>query len=506
MNESPGNRIRPAARMSALATASTLALALSACAVGPDYTAPQPPAETRYTAEDQRYVTAGDAPAQEIGNDIAMPSFWWQAFGSPQLDALVAIALEGGPTVNSARATVEQARSLLAAARGAAYPVMEFTLGAQRSNAAVAGSGTAGNRFSSGPVASFAPDVFGGTRRRIELAQAQLAYQQAQWQAARLSLSGNTVLQAIALASAREQLAAVRDIIAVDERNLELVQVSTSAGKTAQLDVLTASSQLAADQALLPPLLQQASVARHALAVLAGKTSGDWAPPEFDFDGLHLPARLPLSLPSELVRRRPDLLGAEALLQSANAAIGVAASQLYPNVTLSASWAKTADGPARLFGGASYWSLAADILAPVINGHALAAQRNAAIHAYASQLENYAQAILQAFGQVADRLEALEHDGKLLAAQGRALQTARATLDLTQQSYEVGQASLLQLLAAQRLYLEARLGMARASGQRYADTAQFFVAMGGERQARAPLEPVSTAPGSTQGWEGGTQR
>ncbi|WP_194712963.1 efflux transporter outer membrane subunit [Noviherbaspirillum soli] len=483
-----------ASRISVLAAlASTLAL--SACAVGPDYEAPAPPARMRYTPDDQRQITAGDAPAQQIRSDIAMPSSWWQAFGSAALDNLVASALEASPTVNSARATVEQARSLLDAARGAMYPVVEFTLSGQHSTMAASARGAAGNRYSGGPAISFLPDLSGGTRRRIESAQAQLAYQQAQWEAARLSLVANIVLQAIALASALEQIAAVRDIIAVDERNLELVRISTGAGKTAQLDVLTASSQLAADQTLLAPLLQQASIARHALAVLAGKTSGEWAPPEFDFSTLRLPDKLPLSLPSDLVRRRPDLRAAEALLHAANAAIGVAAAQLYPNITLNASWARTASSPAGLFGGASSVSVAADLLAPLFNGHALAAQRDAAIHAYAATLENYAQAVLQAFGQVADRLEALEQDGSLLATQGRALQVARATLSLTQQSYEAGQASLLQLLTAQRLYLESRLGMARASGQRYADTAQFFVAMGGERPTDARPEPMSTAPG-----------
>jgi len=491
MNEAVACR---ASRMSILAAVMAAALTLSACAVGPDYEAPAPPVQMRYTPDDQRQIMAGDAPAQQIRSDITMPSLWWQAFGSAELDSLVAAALTASPTVNSARATVEQARSLLNAARGAMYPVLEFTLSGQHSNMTASARGTEGNRYSSGPAISFLPDLFGGTRRRIELAQAQLAYQQAQWEAARLSLVANLVLQAIALASALEQIAAVRDIVAVDERNLELVRISTSAGKTAQLDVLTASSQLAADQALLAPLLQQASIARHALAVLAGKTSGEWTPPEFNFSMLHLPDTLPLSLPSDLVRRRPDLQGAEALLQAANAAIGVAAAQLYPNVTLHASWAKTANSPAGLFGGASFTSVAADLLAPLFNGQALAAQRDAAIHAYAAALENYAQAILQAFGQVADRLEALEQDGSLLATQARALQIARATLGLTQQSYEAGQASLLQLLTAQRLYLESRLGMARASGQRYADTAQFFVAMGGERLTDARPEPVSTAP------------
>lgn len=469
-------------------------IAVAGCAVGPNYKAPQPPAQLHYTRSDPQQIAAEGAPAQRMRSDIAMPSLWWQAFGSSELDAMIDMALKGSPTLKSALATLEQARSLLSAARGAAYPVLDFAISAERSTAFGTTRGNADNQYTLGPNLSFTPDIFGGTRRRIEQAQAQLAYEQAQWEGARLSLIGNIVLQAIALASALEQVAAVKDIVSVDERNLELVAVSTSAGKTAQLDVLTAESQLAADQALLPPLLQQASIARHALTVLAGKASSDWSPPEFDFRMLHLPRDLPLSLPSDLVRCRPDLLGAEAQLQAATAAIGIASVQLYPSVTLNASWATVGDTPGKLFGGTSYWSIASTMLAPVFNGHTLAAQRDAATHAYAAQLENYAQAVLQAFSQVADVLEALEHDSILLSDESKALQTARSTLDLTQQSYEAGQASLLQLLVAQRLYLEARLGLARASSQQYTDSAQFFVAMGGARPDVTANDSVTLAP------------
>jgi NodT family efflux transporter outer membrane factor (OMF) lipoprotein len=266
----------------------------------------------------------------------------------------------------------------------------------------------------------------------------------------------------------------------VDQRNLDLVQLSAAAGRSAQLDVLTAQSQLASDRGLLPPVQQQASVARHALAVLAGTTAADWSPPGLELTQLALPRALPLSLPSELVRRRPDIVAAEAQLHAASAAIGVASAQLYPNLTLSASWTAAASSAGALFGsGSNLWNIAAGLVAPVFDGHTLAAQRSAAINAYAAQLGNYRQTVLQAFGQVADVLESLQNDAALLDAQRKALDTARAALDLTQQGYQAGQANLLQLLQAQRLYQQARLGHARASAQRYADTAQLFIVMGG---------------------------
>lgn len=481
MNENPAMQSRGLTGSHFIAGGAA-ALVLTGCAVGPDFVRPPAPALSHYTPSDPETLTGdGEMAGQRIRSGAEVSERWWQMFGSPALDALVAQALAASPTLASARATTAQANALLAAARGSAWPQINVAVSATRTNGGRGDvSGAAGNFFELGPSATFNPDVFGGTRRRIEQAQALADYQQAQWQAAQLALTGNTVLQSIALATAIEQIAAVQDIIAVDRRNLELVQISATAGKAAQLDVLTAESQLASDLALLPSLQQQASVARHALAVLAGKTSAEWSPPEFDLTMLALPQELPLTLPSRLVRRHPDILAAEAQLHVANAALGIATAQLYPSVSLSANWTATAGSMGALFGGGSHlWNLAADLLAPVFSGGTLTAQRDAAVAAYAAQLANYRQALLLAFGRVADVLDSLSHDAAQLAAQYKALQTIRTALALTQESYQAGQTSLLQLLESQRLYQQARLGYARAKGQRYSDSAQLFIALGG---------------------------
>jgi NodT family efflux transporter outer membrane factor (OMF) lipoprotein len=452
------------------------------CAVGPDFVPPPAPTSTRYTPADQAaFAFDNGAEQQQVSTSAAMPLRWWEAFQSPALNRLHDHGLSASPTLDAARATLAQANDVLVAARGPTYPQVTAAASASRGSGIAARAGSAGqNQFSIGPALSYTPDLAGGIARRIEQAEAQVDYQRTQWAAAYLALTGNTVLQAIALASANEQIGAAQDIVAVDQRNLELVQLSTAAGKSSQLDALTAESQLASDRALLPPLRQQASVARYALAVLAGQSSGDWSPPALDLNMLALPRALPLSLPSGLVHRRPDIVAAEAQLHAANAAIGIASAQLYPAVTLSASWTLTAGSSgALLSGGSDVWSFAAALLAPLFDGYTLAAQRAAAIQAYAALLANYRQTVLQAYAQVAGVLEGLQNDAALLDAQRRAYAVAQTTLDLTQQSYQAGQASLLQLLETQRLYQQARLGLARAIGQRYADTAQFFIVMGG---------------------------
>jgi NodT family efflux transporter outer membrane factor (OMF) lipoprotein len=461
---------------------------LEGCAVGPDFVRPEPPENQQYTAADPVIVESeAGRPAQRLRIGLEVQPRWWQAFGSTALDGMVNTALTGSATLEAARATLAQAERALIAARGPYYPQVTFAASAVRGKAIAARSGSGGlNQFSIGPALSYTPDLFGAAARRIEQAAALADLQRAQYDAAHLALTGNMVLQAIALASASGQIDAVNDIIGLDQRNLDLVQLSAAVGKAAQLDVLTAQSQLASDRALLPPLQQQASVAGHALAVLAGRTAADWAPPALDLNALALPPELPLSLPSRLVRRRPDIVGAEAQLRAANAAIGIASAQIYPNLTLNAAWSSVAGSPGGLFAsGTNVWSLAADLLAPVFSGYALQAQRTAAVDAYAAQLANYRQTVLQAFGQVADVLEALQHDADLLDAQRKALDAAQTVVDLTQQGFQAGQSSLLQLLDAQRQYQQARLGYTRAKAQRFADSAQLFIAIGGATRANA---------------------
>ena len=463
-------------------TVALLLVLVQGCAAGPDFKPPQAPASTRYTQADPATHALDDgAEEQLLSADAAVSRRWWEAFRSSALDSVIDLGLASSPTLESARATLAQANEVLVAAQGPTYPQLTVAASASRGNSTTARTGSSGrNQLGVGPALSYTPDLAGGIARRIEQAHAQVDYQRMQWAVAYLALTGNTVLQAIALASANEQIASAQDIIAVDLRNRELVQLSNLAGKSSQLDALTAESQLATDRALLPPLQQQASVAGHTLAVLAGQSPGNWSPPAFDLTMLALPRALPLSLPSGLVHRRPDIMAAEAQLHAANAAIGIASAQLYPAVTLSASGTlAAASAGALLSPGSDVWSLAAGLLAPVFDGHTLAAQRAAAIDAYAALLANYRQTVLQAYAEVASVLEALQHDAALLDAQRRAYTVARTALDLTQQSYQAGQASLLQLLDAQRIYQQARLGLARARAQRYSDTAQFFIVMGG---------------------------
>ncbi len=461
---------------------------LTGCAVGPDFERPAPPRVTAYTQKTPAALTpGGNEPVQHLAGGQAIPAAWWWVFRSASLDSVVRQAIAASPTLDAARATLAQAQQTVLEARAAYYPWLDFAAAAERQQgpAFVLGILPSGNLpvfnlYTLGPIVSFSPDVFGAARRRVEQ-QAALAQNEAfELAAAQLTLTGNVVTQALTIASTRLQIRAVRDIVADDEKNLALIQDKLKVGRVASTDVLLAESQLSNDRALLGPLRQQLAAAQDALAVLVGKFPADWRQPDFELADFTLPAELPVSVPSTLVHQRPDILAAEAQLHAASAGIGVAVAQMYPTITLSASVETAALFPSDLFQSSGLvWTLLGGVTSPLFHGGALKAQKQAAIDAFRASFATYRQTVLQAFGQVADNLRALDHDAQLVGDTRHALDVADKSLELQRFSYTGGKSDILLLLDAERSDQQARLTYARAEAQRYIDSAQLFVAMGG---------------------------
>ncbi|HEV2189423.1 MAG TPA: efflux transporter outer membrane subunit, partial [Stellaceae bacterium] len=321
--------------------------------------------------------------------------------------------------------------------------------------------------------------------------------------AAYLSLTGNITTQAITVAGLRAQIKTVEDILADDEKNLSLVKTQQAGGTATMVDVTTAQTQLANDRALLPPLRQQLSVARDALTVYVGKTPADWRPPDFDLKSLALPTTVPVSLPSSLVRQRPDILAAEAQLHANAALVGVATANLFPNFTLNANVLQSATNLGNFFSGAyTAYNLGAAMAAPIFHGGALQAQQRAARDAFDASWAAYRGTVITAFGQVADLLQALAHDDEAVKTQRAALASAEEALKLARLSYQAGNSTLLQLLDPERQRQQAQLGVVRAETQRLIDTAQLMVALGSGWWNTPPSEPGpgpdphAVAPGS----------
>ena len=483
-----------------------IAAIVSGCTVGPNFTRPPSPAVVGYDTVPIPLPPAGERdPAQRFADGAPVAERWWALFESPALDDTVMLALAASPTLTTAQATLAQAREAVLVARANYYPQVDLVAtgswdhaqslkgrSSRGSTPSSSGSTLVTDMFNIGPALTYSPDLFGHNRRLVEQQAALAENQRYQVAAAYLALTADAATQAITIASTQAQIKAVEDIIAADVRNLELVRIAFDAGSVARTDVLSAESQLAGDRTLLPPLQQQLAVARHALAVVGGKLPAEWSPPEFDLDALRLPAELPVTVPSELVHGRPDILAAETQLHAASAAIGVATAQLYPSITISPALtlqAVASGGPVAapsLLAG-----FVGSIAQPLFHGGALRAQQRAAIDAYDAQRATYRQTVLVAFGQVADVLRALQHDADLLRAEDTALTASEASLKLTQEAYAAGRGTLVQVLDAQRLYAQAVLGYARARGQRYLDTVLLFEAMGGA--ARMWLEAHAAA-------------
>jgi len=461
------------------------ALSLGACAVGPDFARPTPPAASRYTRDTLR---AEDAPKSDTVQHVALgreiEGNWWTLFHSDAIDQLVAQALDHNRSLAAAMATLAQAQEFALARAGGQYPQVNLTAGAGRQQYGKEFLGPFGippfTYFAVGPTVSYALDYTGGVRRGVEQQYALAEAEQHQRDAAYLSVTGQAVMQALAIASVRAQIDTVETILVQDRDNLRLVQSAFDNGSVAREDVVTAQSQIANDMTLLPPMRQELAQAHHALSVVLGRAPANELPHDVDLGQITLPLQVPVSLPSELAHRRPDILAAEARLHAATSAVGVAQSNLYPKIQLTASVGQESLKADQLFNATNdAWSIIAGLTAPVFDGGTLRAEKRAAVDAMRASAATYEQTVLEAFAQVADLLEGLDHDAEQLDAQDHAQQAAQSSLELARISYKEGNAGILLVLDAERSYQQARLGFVRAVAQRYLDTVQLFLALGG---------------------------
>ncbi len=468
-----------------------IAILTGGCAVGPDFHVPPATGANTYTAsplppETAVSPTPGGATQLFVpGKEI--PSQWWTLFHSRALAKLIDESLKNSPTLAAAQAALVEARENRRAQLGALFPSVDGSFSAKRSEFTGASfgqpeaSGGVFTLYNASVSVSYTLDIFGATRRGLEVLQAQVDNQRFLFEGARLTLTSNIVTTAVQEASIRAQIKATREIIAVQELQLGLVERQFNLGGVSRSDVLAQQAQLAQTRATLPPLEKQLSQTRHLLAVLAGKPPGEAGTlPQFELDGFELPQDLPVSLPSSLVHQRPDIRASEELLHSACAQIGVATANLFPQLTLSGNYGSEAVKLGSLFAsGTSIWSLGGALLQPIFRGGELMAKRRAAIAAYDQAAAQYRETVLQAFQNVADVLRALDLDAQTLKAQAEAETAARDSLDLTRNQFNLGAVSYLSLLNAERQHQQALISLVQSRAARFADTAALFQAMGG---------------------------
>lgn len=483
-------RVQDRLRAPALGAALALSVALGGCVAGPSFHRPRVPSPARYrpmtesTAAARRKPSLSDRYRQRIEHGARQTAPWWTLFHSPPLDALMQQALTDNHDLAAARAAVTQARELVAVGAAGRYPqVMGDASGGRQKYGANFLGPDAFPPFSYvafGASISYRLDYIGAVARTVEERQALVQYQLSEAGATRLVLTGEVASQAIMIAATHAEIHAVKGLLAEDRANLDLVRSAVAAGSVPRLDALTARSQLASDQTLLPPLYQRLAVARHALAVLLGRSPAAWSEPDPTLAEFTLPRQVPLRVPSELVRRRPDILAAQAQLHAATAAVGVATANLYPRIDLTGSLTEAALRPDGLFGpGALAWSLIGGVTEPLFDGGRLRAKRRAALEVLDERAQAYQQVVLVAFRQVSDALDALRYDADLVAAQAHASALSRTRLTLERESYRAGNSGLLPVLDAERQCERADLGLVRAEEYQYLDTIRLLLASGG---------------------------
>ncbi|MGO0791162.1 efflux transporter outer membrane subunit [Herbaspirillum seropedicae] len=479
-----------------------LVLTLSGCAFGPTGEAPAMPQPDHYAAQ-ATPADAGPEGARQrfVLGQRAVPQ-WWQAYGSPELSAWVEEALRNNHSLAQAERNLASARlQLRAQVDQSLWPSVDAVGQAQRQRALglpnIGPTTNLYNVFAGQIRASYTFDLFGTERYANAATAAQVDAQSYQFDAARRALVANVVISAINAAALRVQVSDTERLVALAEADASEVQRRAELGAASQDDLLAARANAQSLRASLPGLQAQWLAARHALAVLMGRTP-DQAPADLDLASLRLPAEVPLAVPSELLRQRPDILAADAALKVAAAQQAQATAEMFPSLSISASFGQSGFTWPKATGAAgAVWGLGASLTQPLFHGGALRSMSEAAEQAYLAAEANYRQTVLNAFQNVADSLVALSHDADAQTAAAAARQASEQGWRNAQRRVALGAVPISAARSGERQYLNAHLSEARATASRLNATATLFQAMGVSLEA-APATSPTTAPQAAQ--------
>ncbi|MES1939538.1 NodT family RND efflux system outer membrane lipoprotein [Salinisphaera sp. T5B8] len=469
---------------------------LSACTLGPDYQ--RPDIDLPDSAFDSTLLSKSQR--QEL-------AYWWTRYRDPVLNELIDDALDDNLDVALQAARFREARAQLGLTNADLYPSISAQAQAARQKSSYIGQGgagsgssgvgagaggssgtpTAGRRsdyFSVAATLSYELDVFGGLRRASEQARAALLSSAYTQDSIRLGVVSDVVTNYMSLRAVERQIRVTKETIATRERGLELDQQRYKYGAIDKLTLLQTRSLLETARSQLPPLEQQASELRSALAILTGRSPAEiLAGAEIDdgsFEDLHLPDDLPVVIPSLLVERRPDIRAAEAQLIAANASVGVAKAQFFPTFDLTAMIGTEAIDVDDLFEPYSETqSIAGTITAPILDFGRRQANYETAIAQKEAAEISYRQTLRQAFAEVRDALVAVNLTDERVESVQRQVDAYRETVELAQIRYDVGRTAFFDVLDAQRQLFSAQLDLAEAIRDRFTATADLFKALGG---------------------------
>ena len=455
-----------------------LACAVAGCSIGPNFSRPTAPVPAAYK-ELEGWKQAEPRDHELRGN-------WWQMYGDPVLDALQEQVNVSNQTLAQAEARYRQARTLVAQARAAYFPIVDVSAGAARSRSSTStGSGStsggsrgAVNRYEIGADASWEPDLWGRVRKTVEANVSSAQASAADLESVRLSLHAELAQNYFQLRTIEAQQQLFEETLQAFEASLKLTQNRYNSGVVARADVVQAETQLRSTQAQALEIGVQRAQLEHAIAVLIGKPPSEFALPRATI--VAAPPVIPVGLPSELLERRPDIASAERRVKAANAQIGVAQTAYFPSLTLAASGGFQSSTLSRLISTpARFWSLGADLAQTIFDAGLRRARTAQAVAVYDETVANYRQTVLTGFQEVEDNLAALRILEQQAIVQAEALALAKQSLQLTLNQYKSGIVSYLNVLTAQTTAFAAERTAVDVRNRRLAASVLLIRALGG---------------------------
>jgi NodT family efflux transporter outer membrane factor (OMF) lipoprotein len=465
-------------------------LLLGACTVGPDYHAPDAPSPASFAQ------AAGQTPLSRTVPEKADVAQWWTGFQDKTLDSLIARALAANLDLKTAVSRLRQAREEVIIAGAAEWPQVNATgsaarlhsnanlasrLGSQPGGGTAPGGGTDLKLYSAGFDATWELDIFGGTRRQVESAKANSDAALWQLHDNEVSLTAEIASTYFLLRAAQARLAVLTSEAARQNDTLTLVASRRKAGFVTQYDVDQQNVLLATTNAEIAPLEAEVAVAQHALAVLLAQ------PPEALYAELREPAPLPpvpvtvpTGLPSELLRRRPDVRVAERRLAAATANIGVAVADLYPKFNLIGAVSFSGNRFSNLFSSGNLGEVGyGGITWPIFSAGKIEANIRSKEEDRNQAYFSYQKAVLGAVRDAEDALARYRTDQQRLIALERAAESGRSSVEISSQQYRAGLAPYLNVLSAEANYLSVSGQLVQSRQALVTDLVSLYKALGG---------------------------
>jgi multidrug efflux system outer membrane protein len=474
-----------------------LSLGLGGCLLGPDYVRPTVPTPATFRFEGSE--------AAEVAN-----AMWWEQFGDPVLNDLIAAALADNKDVKIAAARVDQFLGQFVTTRSALFPQVNAGFEASRQRSSIAGLPTLPpgvnpvfNEFQAPLSAAWEIDFFGKVRRQTESARASLLATEEGRRATILSLVASVASSYINLRDLDQQLSIAKATTESRAGSVKVFQARFSGGDVSQMELAQSESEYEASLATIPQIETQIAQQEDALSVLLGRNPGPILRGR-ELTELEVPP-VPAGLPSDLLQRRPDLRQAEQNLIAANALIGAARALYFPSISLTGLFGTASGQFSKLFTGpARIWSYAGSLTVPIFTAGSISGQVSQAEAQQQQALFQYQQSIQVAFQEVDDALIALQKSREQLVVQGRQVDALRTYSRLARLRYEGGYTSYIEVLDAERSLFNAQLSYTQTNGLVFTSLIGLYKAMGGgwvveaERMTGQVMQHGAAAPAAAQ--------